>query len=154
PLIKMRLLFNKYNINNHIYHNLRRRIWLKWCLNIGINQISALYNYTYKDMSDPKILNYLDEIFDEVYKVSKAYNSGLTSSDIDELKKSTRDFKSDRVTSLTVDFNKGNLNELNDFGYELIRLAKAKNISVPKNIELYNKLKEKDDKRKEKAKLD
>ena len=153
PLIKIKLLFNKYNINNNIYHNLKRRVWLKWCLNIGINQISALYNYTYKDMSDDKMLKYLDDIFDEVYKVSLSYNSGLTDLDIEELKRSTRDFKSDRVTSLTIDFNKGKENELNVFGFELIRLAKLKNIDVPKNEELYKKLKEKDDKIKEKAKL-
>ena len=144
PLIKIKKIFDNYNINNHIYHNMKRRMWTKWTLNIGINQISALNNYTYKDMSEPKVKEYLFHIFDEVYNVSLKYNIGLTLDDINDLKNMVNNFNSDRVTSLTVDFNKGGLNEIDSFGKKILELADNKNIDVPYNKDLYFKLKEKD----------
>ncbi len=144
PLIKIKKIFDNYNINNHIYHNMKRRMWSKWTLNIGINQISALNNYTYKDMSEPKVKEYLFHIFDEVYNVSLKYNIGLTLDDINDLKNMVNNFNSDRVTSLTVDFNKGGLNEIDSFGKKILELADNKNIDVPYNKDLYFKLNEKD----------
>lgn len=144
PLMKIKKIFDNYNINNHIYHNMKRRMWSKWTLNIGINQISALYNYTYKDMSEPKVKEYLFHIFDEVFNVSIKYNIGLTLDDINDLKNMVNNFNSDRVTSLTVDFNKGGLNEIDSFGKKLLELADDKNVDVPYNKDLYFKLKEKD----------
>ena len=144
PLIKIKKIFDNYIINNHIYHNMKRRMWSKWTLNIGINQISALNNYTYKDMSEPKVKEYLFHIFDEVYNVSLKYNIGLTLDDINDLKNMVNNFNSDRVTSLTIDFNKGGLNEIDSFGKKILELADNKNIDVPYNKDLYFKLKEKD----------
>ena len=144
PLIKIKKIFDSFNINNHIYHNMKRRMWSKWTLNIGINQLSALNNYTYKDMSEPKVKEYLFHIFDEVYNVSLKYNIGLTLDDINDLKNMVNNFNSDRVTSLTVDFNKGGLNEIDSFGKKILELADNKNIDVPYNKDLYYKLKEKD----------
>ena len=144
PLIKIKKIFDNYNINNHIYHNMKRRMWSKWTLNIGINQISALNNYTYKDMSEQKVKEYLFHIFDELYNVSLKYNIGLTLDDINDLKNMVNNFNSDRVTSLTIDFNKGGLNEIDSFGKKILELAESKNIDVPYNKDLYFKLKEKD----------
>lgn len=152
PLNELKEIFDRYNVNNNIYENLKRRIWMKWALNIGINQISALLNYTYKDMSNPLIIELLDNIFDEVFLVSKEYNIGLLDSDIKELKESIRNFNSNRVTSLTIDFYNNDLNELDEFGYTLLKLAKEKNISVPVNETLYRLTKSLDMKRKRQAK--
>lgn len=141
PLIEMRRIFNKYNINNHIYQNMQRRVWHKWTLNLAINQISALMNATYLDMSHPLILDTFNDIFDEVYEVSKYYNVGLTIDDINDIKKICEDFSSDRVTSLTIDVNNNKENELDYFGKELIERAKLANIEVKANKTVYNLVK-------------
>ena len=141
PLIEMRRIFNKYNINNHIYQNMQRRVWHKWTLNLAINQISALMNATYLDMSHPLILDTFNDIFDEVYEVSKYYNVGLTIDDINDIKKICEDFSSDRVTSLTIDVNNNKENELDYFGKELIKRAKLANIEVKTNKTVYNLVK-------------
>lgn len=141
PLIEMRRIFNKYNINNHIYQNMQRRVWHKWTLNLAINQISALMNATYLDMSHPLILDTFNDIFDEVYNVSKYYNIGLTIDDINDIKKICEDFSSDRVTSLTIDVNNNKENELDYFGKELIERAKLANIEVKANKTVYNLVK-------------
>ena len=140
PLIEYKKIFNYYHINNNIYHNLKRRVWLKWIMNLAINQISAYGNYTYKEMSDPKILELMYNIFEEGYIVSKAYNIGITRGDINELKYRCSLFKSDRVTSLTLDVNNNINNEATIFGGRMLELAKAKNINVPYNKMVYDKL--------------
>lgn len=141
PLIEMRRIFNKYNINNHIYQNMQRRVWHKWTLNLAINQISALMNATYLDMSHPLILDTFNDIFDEVYEVSKYYNVGLTIDDINDIKKICEEFSSNRVTSLTIDVNNNKENELDYFGKELIERAKLANIEVKANKTVYNLVK-------------
>lgn len=143
PLLELRHIFQKYNINNAIPHNMIRSMWNKWTLNLGINQLSALYNISYKEMNTEKYLNILFNVFDEVYKVSLYYNIGLTKEDINHLKKRCLTFESDRVTSLTLDFYNKDKNEMDVFGKKFISLAKNANIDVKTNIDLYNKLKEK-----------
>ena len=150
PLIEMRKIFNKYNINNHIYQNMESRVWHKWCLNLAINQISALMDATYNDMSHPLILEVFSDVFDEVYKVSKYYNVGLTISDIDEIKDICKNFNSNRVTSLTIDVRENRKNELEYFGLELIKKADIANISVPVNKTIYNLVKAYSDNKKRK----
>jgi 2-dehydropantoate 2-reductase len=150
PLIEMRKIFNKYNINNHIYQNMQRRVWHKWTLNLAINQISALMNATYLDMSHPLILDTFNDIFDEVYEVSKYYNVGLTISDIEEIKDICKNFNSNRVTSLTIDVRENRKNELEYFGLELIKKADIANISVPVNKTIYNLVKAYSDNKKRK----
>ena len=140
PLIEYKKIFDHYHIVNNIYHNLKRRVWLKWIMNLAINQISAYGNYTYKDMSDPEILNLMYNIFEEGYTVSKAYNIGITRGDIDELKYRCSLFESDRVTSLTLDVNNNKYNEAEIFGGRMLELAKAKGIDVPYNKLVYERL--------------
>jgi 2-dehydropantoate 2-reductase len=150
PLIEIRKILNKYNINNHIYQNMERRVWHKWCLNLAINQISALMDATYSDMSHPLILEVFNDVFDELYKVSKYYNVGLTISDIEEIKDICKNFNSNRVTSLTIDVRENRRNELEYFGLELIKKADIANISVPVNKTIYNLVKAYSDNKKRK----
>ena len=142
-LLDIKNILDKYNINNDIPENMIRAIWSKWMLNIGINQISALLNATYKQMAELKELLY--KIFEEVYLVSKAYDIGLTEDDVLKIKKRCDNFTSDRVTSLTIDFYNKDKNEMDVFGKKLIELAKEKNISIPVNETLYALLKSKND---------
>jgi len=150
PLIEMRKIFNKYNIDNHIYQNMERRVWHKWCLNLAINQISALMDATYSDMSHPLILEVFNDVFDEVYNVAKYYKVGLTLSDIEEIKDICKNFNSNRVTSLTMDVRENRKNELEYFGLELIKKADIANISVPVNKTIYNLVKAYSDNKKRK----
>lgn len=140
-LLEIKKVFDKYKINNEIPSNMEAKCWTKWMLNLGINQISALMNATYNDMTHPLLKDLLFDIFNEVYEVSKAYNVGLTKDDINLMHERVNAFNSDRVTSLTLDFNKGGKNELDIFGPTLIKLAEDKNIDVPINKTIYRLIK-------------
>lgn len=147
-------IFTAFNIKHHIYPNMKQRVWRKWMLNMGINQVSALCNATYRDMAHPLIQDLLAEIFLEVYAVSEAYHAGLTPEDVEETIQSCKAFRSERVTSLTLDFLQGGENELDIFSPALIRLAEARNMSVPVNQTLYRLLKSMNDNRKSKRNQD
>ena len=149
-LLEIKNIFDKYNVNNEICKNMLAKQYSKWMLNLGINQISALCNATYKDMSHPLIKEVLYQIFGEVYEVSKAYNVGMSDDDYNKIKERCEHFTSNRVTSLTMDFNNNDRNELDAFSYTLLKLAKEKNIKCPVNELLYKLLKAKDDNNKRK----
>ncbi len=149
-LLEIKKIFDKYRIKNEISVNMEAKCWTKWTLNLGINQISALMNATYNDMTHPLLKELLYDMFDEVYEVSKAYNVGLTEENIKYLHERVDAFNSNRVTSLTLDFNKGGKNELESFGPTLIKLADAKNINVPINKTIYRLIKSYDDNKKQK----
>ena len=140
-LLQIDQIFSKYNLKHHIYENMIKRVWLKWMLNMGINQVSAAGNLTYRQMRHPLIFELLCTIFKEVYEVSKAYDIGLSESDLEETINRCQKFDSDRVTSLTIDFNNGHENELDSFSKTLIELAERKNIATPVNKALYCLLK-------------
>lgn len=144
-LLEIDEILSKYNVNHKIYPDMKKRVWLKWMLNMGINQISALCKATYKDMSHPLLKELMSDIFNEVYHVSQAYNIGLDEDDLLETNKRCEAFTSDRVTSLTLDFYNSEYNELDSFSLTLIKLAEAKNIDVPVNKVLYKLLKSLDD---------
>lgn len=140
-------IFSQYKIRHRVYPDMKKRVWSKWMMNMGINQVSALCNATYKDMSHPLLQDLIHDVFYEVYEVSKAYNIGLTEEDVEENILKCRDFSSDRVTSLTIDFNMGTQNELECFSPTLIRMARKKGIEVPVTMTLYRLLKSLDDKK-------
>lgn len=144
-LIEIDDILTRYNVNHKIQPQMKKRVWLKWMLNMGINQISALLNATYKDMSHPLLKELMIDIFTEVYNVSLAYNIGLDENDLNETIKICDGFTSDRVTSLTLDFYNSSQNELDCFSATLIRLADLKNIDVTVNKVLYKLLKSMDD---------
>lgn len=141
-------IFTACGIRHHVYPDMKKRVWLKWMLNMGINQISALCNATYRDMTHPLLQELLEEIFLEVYRVSEAYQIGLERRDVEETVSRLKDFTSDRVTSLTLDFKGNRENELDIFSPTLIRLAEAKGIDVPINRVLYKLLKSLEDNKK------
>lgn len=133
-LLKIKEIFDNSNVNNNIYQDMKKRVWLKWMLNMGINQLSALLDINYIEMSEEHNLKILELIFKEVLKVAEAYNINLTLDDVsytmDLCKKS---FNTTRVTSLTLDVRKGSIGELDYFSTTLLDLAKEKGISLPIN---------------------
>lgn len=146
-------LFNKYNLTHKIYEDMKKRVWLKWMLNMGINQISALTNLSYIEMTHPAIKKLMIDIFKEVYLVSRAYNIGLDDNDLLETINRIDHFKSTRVTSLTIDFNNSDENELDCFGGTLLKMANEKNIAIPANEAVYSLLKGIDDNKKQKRQI-
>ena len=140
---RLKEILDGSNINNNIYPDMKKRVWLKFMLNMGINQISALANFTYLNMNTPLVLESLENIFNEVLDVAQAYNINLDSNDVKGLMDMCRGFNSNRFTSLASDFQNNRKNEIDSFSGKLIELANKKNISIPINRFIYSLLKTK-----------
>jgi len=140
---RLKEILDGSNINNNIYPDMKKRVWLKFMLNMGINQISALANFTYLNMNTPLVLESLENIFNEVLAVAQAYNINLDSNDVKGLMDMCRGFNSNRFTSLASDFQNNRKNEIDSFSGKLIELANKKNISIPINRFIYSLLKTK-----------
>lgn len=131
---EIKAIFDESNLVSNIYPDMERRVWLKWMLNIGINQLSALLQINYIEMANKHNLRILEKLFREVLAVAIAYNVDLTEDDVIY----QLDFCENRVLnngypSLALDVSNGSLGELSEFSDTLISMAKGKNIDVPYN---------------------
>lgn len=133
-LKEIKAIFDSANVNNNIYADMKRRIWLKWMLNMGINQMSALLDINYIQMNEEHHLNILRKIFNEVLLVAEAYNIDLSLEDVDDtIDLCVNSFDSKRYPSLALDVKNGTLGELEEFSDVLLEYASKKNIELPYN---------------------
>ncbi|MGM9971042.1 MAG: ketopantoate reductase family protein [Anaeroplasmataceae bacterium] len=134
-------IFDKSGINNTIYEDMKRAVWRKWMLNIGINQVSALTNSTYLDMHDENLQKLLYNLMSEIVMIASYEGINLTMDDVSYFMKESLNWSSKRVTSLTMDIINKRKNELDYFGLTAINLAKKHGIKVPYNETMYYCLK-------------
>lgn len=138
---KLHKLLIDGGINDTLYKDMKRAVWRKFMLNVGINQVSALTNSTYDDMRHPYLSDLIYHLMCEVVDVAKAMGVDICEDDakfmIDDLSK--RDSK--RVTSLTEDVVHKRKSEVDYFGLVVINLGKKYNIKTPYNDVVYKCLK-------------
>lgn len=142
-IIILKNILDNSKINNNVYPDMKKRVWLKYMLNMGINQVSALANFNYQNMNNELILESLYNIFNEVLIVAEAYNINITKDDVNELMIMCKNFNSERFTSLALDYQNNRKNEIDTFSGRLIELASKKNIDIPINKFIYSILKTK-----------
>lgn len=141
-LDELKNIFDKSNINSNIPEDMIRAVWLKWMLNIGINQVSALTKSTYKDMHHEYLQELLYNLFQEIVALAKLEGVYLSIDDCDYFIKESKTWDSNRYTSLACDFiNKKPKNELEYFSGEALRRAKKHNLNLPYNEFMYKCLK-------------
>lgn len=146
-LMALKKEFDKSELSHQIFPDMERRVWLKWMLNMGINQVSALMNATYLQMQHENLREVLKGCYLEVLQVAKAYHIDLHESDVEDILEESLNWKSNRVTSLTEDFRTHRPNELESFSGTLLKMAAEKRIDCPINQTIYHFLKFKSDKK-------
>lgn len=140
-LLALKKVFDQSNIVNNIYPDMKRAVWKKWMLNVGINQVSALTGSTYNDMRSEECRNLLSNLMAEVVKIALLEGVNLTMNDHKEFMDDLYTRTSDRVTSLTEDIRNKRKNEVDYFGLTVIELSRKHNIKSPYNEAIYWSLK-------------
>ncbi len=130
-------ILDNSNIVNEVCEDMPRAVWLKWMLNMGINQVSALTSSTYKQMGHPKLQELLFKCFMEVVMIAKYEGVNIFESDALALINNKKTWSSDKYTSTAQDFMYKRENEIEFFSHTLIKLAKKHNVEVPVNEVLY-----------------
>ena len=138
PLLEILL---KSNINAKVFDDMEKEVWRKWMLNIGINQISALTNSNYIELTHKYLLEIMYNLFLEIVSLAEVCGVNLHKEDADTLIAESSSWKSTRYTSMAEDFKNKRKNELEYFSGYALKLANAHKISIPTNEFIYKLLK-------------
>lgn len=126
--------FIKTGIKYSIPENMIRDLWLKFMLNVGANQVTAVLRCTYGAIRDSKaVRDLLIEAMREAVAVSKAENIDLCESEIIKCIDILSSLTPTGKTSMLQDVEAGRKTEVEAFGGTVCSLAKKHGIEVPVN---------------------
>ena len=112
-----------------------RAYWLKFMLNVSANQLSAIMRLTFGDMqSNPKSIELLQKIMDEVLQIAKAEGVQNTDTMIEEAMVGFNGMIPEGKTSMLQDVEAGRKTEVEMFAGTIIELGKKHNIPTPYNL--------------------
>lgn len=131
-------IFSKAGINYSVPDDIRKEMWWKFMLNVGINQTSAILRApygVYATSSDAQKL--LAIACREVIPLAEKEGISLSEADIDKYIKIIQTLSPSGKTSMLQDIEAGRKTEVESFALAVINLGKKHNIPTPVNEMLY-----------------
>lgn len=129
--------FDRVGINYKTPDDMLRAYWLKFMLNVSSNQPSAILRMTFGDMQkNPKFLEFMKHIIDEVASIAKAEGVNNTETMYDEAMKSFFSMTSDGKTSMLQDVEAKRKTEVELFAGTIIDFGEKHGIPTPYNMVL------------------
>ena len=126
--------FIKTGIKYSIPENMIRDLWLKFMLNVGANQVTAVLRCTYGAIRNSKAVRDLAvEAMKEAVAVSKAENIDLAESDISNCIEILSSLTPSGKTSMLQDVEARRKTEVEAFGGTVCLLGQKHGIEVPVN---------------------
>ena len=122
-------------IPHEVSADIRKTMWNKFMINVGINQTCMVYNTTYGGATKEGSLELADMIaaMKEVIAVAKEEGVLLTEEDLENDLKILRSLNPDGCPSMQQDALAGRKSEVNLFAGTMIEMAKRYGIPVPVN---------------------
>ena len=140
--------FNKVEIKHKVSNHIMERYWKKFMVNVGLNQLCAANNITFKELKqNPKLIEEMKELIWEVKLLAEkeGINNPQKLYD-DTIKFLIEDFK-DATPSMLQDIRAKRETEVEIFAGEVIILTNKHKINTPINEKIYRKIKELETKR-------
>ena len=124
--------------------DIKRAMWNKFMINVGINQTCMVYETNYGGATDPAGAAYKDmeKAMHEVITVAKAEGIDLTEEDFRNDMKILRGLNPEGIPSMRQDALAGRPSEVELFAGAMLKLAKRHSIEVPVNRRFYSRIKE------------
>lgn len=120
-----------------------RRLWCKWMLNVGVNQVVMVTQGTYGTVQKPgKDRQMMMAAMAEVVALAKKYQIQVTDEDLQSYVELIDTLSPDGMPSMRQDGLAGRQTEVELFAGAVIRKAEACGLDVPVNRELYRRVKE------------
>jgi 2-dehydropantoate 2-reductase len=127
--------------------NMKRILWYKYMINVGVNQTTAILRLPYgavQNNGNPRQLNeacqLVEKAMGEVIAVANVQGIDLNKSDIANWYKTVNTLNPTSYTSMCQDVLAGRKTEVEMFGLTMMELGKNLNIPVPVNEMLYLQL--------------
>lgn len=126
-----------------IEEDIIHRLWGKWMLNVGVNQVVMVTEGTYGTVQKQgKERDMMLEAMEEVRKLSECTGTGVTKADMASYVALVDTLNPDGMPSMRQDGVLKRNSEVDFFAGTVIEKAKAYGLAVPVNSMLYDKVKE------------
>ena len=137
-------LFDRTGIPYHTEENIRRRMWAKWMLNVGVNQTCMAFGTTYSGaLAEGTEENRVFlSAMREVIALSRAVGIDLPDSEIDYYVRLVGTLDPDGIPSMAQDRKAGRKTEVEMFAGTVRRLSAEYGLPTPTNDLLYRMVKE------------
>lgn len=128
-----------YVVEEDILH----RIWSKWMLNVGVNQVIMVYEGTYGTIQKPgEARDVMIEAMEEVIELSRHENAGVTREDMEGYLRLLDTLNPEGMPSMRQDGLSRRYSEVDMFAGTVIEKARKYGLEVPVNRMLYRRVKE------------
>lgn len=128
-----------YVVEKDIMH----RLWGKWMLNVGVNQVVMVSEGTYRTVQQPgKERELMRSAMEEVLKLSERAGTGVTRQDLEDYITLTDTLNPEGMPSMRQDGLAHRYSEVELFAGTVIRKGEQYGVPVPVNRMLYERIKE------------
>ena len=139
---KISTFFKEVGIKHKVSTHIMERYWKKFMVNVGLNQLCAVHNITFKELK--KDLTLIEEMKKLIWEVKLiAEKEGINNPQKlydDTIKFLIEDFE-DATPSMLQDIRAGRKTEVDIFAGEIIRLGSKYKIETPFNEKIYRDVK-------------
>lgn len=144
-LVQLQLLsdfFTEVGINHKVSKHIMERYWKKFMVNVGLNQLCAANNITFKELKqNSKLVEEMKSLIWEVKLLAEKENINNPQKLYnDTIKFLIEDFE-DATPSMLQDIRAKRKTEVDIFSGEVMRLGKKHNIPTPNNEKIYKEIK-------------
>lgn len=142
-LEKVKLFFDKIKLPYVIPNDIRKKMWEKYMVNVGNNQVSAVYRATFGELSvrDGEPYKVAHQAIDEVIAIARHEGVVITREDVEFWDTTAATLRPDSKSSMLQDVEAGRQTEVEHFAGEVIRRGTKYGVSTPINQMLYDKIK-------------
>ena len=136
--------FDRAGIAYTVEDDIEHRLWVKFMLNVGVNQTCMVYGGTYGSVSDPDGEQHRSFLaaMREVQAVARAEGVELSEDDLDSMVRIITTLHPDGMPSMAQDRLNRRRSEVESFSGTVIALADKHGIHVPQNRLLYRRVQE------------
>ncbi len=125
-----------------VEEDIQHRLWCKWMLNVGVNQVVMVEEGTYDTIQKPgKAREKMIAAMEEVRRLSELAGTGVTKEDLDAYVALVDTLNPEGMPSMRQDGLAGRYSEVDFFAGTVIRKAKEYDLPVPVNQSLYDTVK-------------
>lgn len=141
-LEKTVVLLQEAEIPYVVEEDICHRLWGKWMLNVGVNQVVMVTEGTYRTIQQPgEARDMMIAAMEEVRMLSEKEGTGVTVKDLESYAALVDTLNPDGMPSMRQDGLARRYSEVDFFAGTVIEKAKKYGLSVPVNEMLYEKVK-------------
>ncbi len=136
-------LFDKTKLPYTLEEDIRHRLWSKFMLNVGVNQVVMIYEGNYGTVHQPgEAREMMKAAMREVIPLANAENVNVTEKDLEDYVSLIDTLDPNGMPSMRQDGLAHKKTEVELFSGTVLKLGKKHNISTPINQRIYDRVKE------------